>query len=418
MRTRERPPRARPSSLALTIACNASLQLQESVPDVAPSEEELEGTAAHWVARRYIAGYGHELPVNAKFYSEGREWVVDADMYAGAKLYERALGGYHPDMHIEEFVEIPRVHRDECAGTPDAWRFFPDAREAFEAYKQPDGSWAVPEGLPESAFAAGLVKLLRVGDYKYGHRYVEVFENAQLSAYAAGVLDALEMSDADDLLYVELILVQPRSYHRDGPVRVWRTKASNLRTVINDANDAVDRALMPLGESFAPKAETGPHCIDCRARHVCKALQANAMRLVDFSHTAERVELPPWALGIELAIVQDARKRLEAREEGLAAQAEALIRAGQNVPLYHMEPGRSVLAYHDDVNVEELIGLGDLIGVDLRKKLQRKDLVVTPTQAIQLGVDPAVMKAYASRSPGAMKLARDNSITARKVFSK
>lgn len=403
-------PRIRPSGLALTVACNASLQLQESVAPLPPTDEEAEGTAAHWVARRYLAGYGPELPVGAKFHNEGRDWTVDADMHAGAILYHNALGGCHTDLHVEEYVECKRVHYTECAGTPDAFRFYHDARTAYAA---------CPDGLPVDRFLAGRIKLLRVGDYKYGHRYVEVFENFQLGAgYASGILDKLGLHDIDEDLYVELILVQPRSFRREGPVRVWRLPAIELRHNVNDAHEAADVALMPLGEPFAPKAKTGKHCLDCRARHVCMALQTQTMSLVDYAHTAERVELPPMALGQELAIVEDAITRLEARQSGLAAQAEAMIRAGGAVPFYGMAPGKSILQYLDDVNTDELVGFGDLINVNLRRKQERKDLVVTPTQAIQLGVDEEAMKAYAHRPPGKLKLARINSVTVRKVFNK
>jgi hypothetical protein len=403
------PVRVRPSSLALVIACNASLQLQESVPPLQPTKEKREGTAAHWVARRYLAGFAHELPVGTKFPSEGETWEVDDDMHAGAMMYMRAMNAPDPEMHIEEWLPITRVHQSECAGTPDGWRFYQDARQAYQT---------CPAGLPEGKFNAGRIKLLRVGDYKYGHRFVEVFENPQLSAYAAGVMELLGLLDIDDDLYIELVLVQPRSYTREGQVRYWRTKAIGLRNVLIEANDAADRALMPLGESFAPIAEPGKHCLDCEARHVCTALQNAGMRWIEYAGTAERTELSPLAAGIELVVIHEAMKQLEARKTGLEAQAEALLRAGQPVPYWHMEAGQSKLTYFDNVNADELVGLGDLIGVNVRKTLQRKDLVVTPTQAIQLGIDPEVMKAYAHRPPGALKLARDNSTTARKVFSK
>lgn len=403
--------RIRPSGLSLTVACNASLQLQESVPPLPQTDEEAEGHAAHWVARRYVAGFGAELPVGAKFTYDGTEWKVDADMFAGAKLYERALGGVHPALHIEEWTEVKRVHLFECGGTPDGWRYFPDARATCLPGLALDG-------VPLDRFLAGEIKILRVGDYKYGHRYVEVFENYQLGAYAAGVADKLGLDDTDENVYVELVLVQPRSYHADGAVRIWRTKLVNLRALINIANNNAHQALIPFNAPNPPQATTGSHCIDCKARHVCATLQKNTMHLVDFSHTPERVELPAWALGQELMIVQDARKRLEAREEGLAAQAEALVRGGQAVPFYHMEAGRSYLTYFDDVNADELVGLGDCVGIDLRKKLERKDLVVTPTQAMQLGIDETVMQSYAHRPKGTLRLTRDNSITARKVFSK
>lgn len=397
------PVRARPSSLALIIACHAALQLQELVPVLPPTDEQAEGTAAHWVARRHLAGFGHELPIGAKFQSDGQEWTVDADMFYGAMLYARTVG-VHPDNHIEEWLAVPRVHESECAGTPDAWRFFNDARDAYRE---------CPPGIPIEKFNAGKIRLLRVPDYKYGHRYVEIFENPQLSSYATAVLDKLEISDTDPDLYVELMLVQPRSYHPDGPVRIWRVQAHTLRAMLNVAHNAVGLAL-----GANPTAKTGPHCIDCTARHECEALRRNTLRIVDFTHSAERTQLPPEALAQELMIVQDARKQLEAREAGLEAQAEAILRAGGRVPFYSMKPGRSNLTYFDDVNTDELVSLGDLVGVDLRKKLQRKDLVVTPTQAIDLGIDPAVMNAYASRPPGKMKLTRDNPTAARKVFAK
>lgn len=409
--------RGAPSSLALYIACNAALQLQESVEVQPPTDEEAEGTAAHWVARRYLAGHAHELPLGAKFLSEGKQWEVTPDMYAGARLYVRALlsyilgGGIDPEVHIEEKVKIARVHETDCEGTPDMWRYFPDARYAYLE--------ACPEGLPVDRFNAGLIKLLRVGDYKFGHRYVEVFENAQLSAYASGIMDLLGLHDIDDDLYVELILVQPRSYHPDGPVRIWRTKAINLRNILIAANDALERALMPITDAFfAPKAKTGPHCLDCRARHVCVTLQYQNGHIIDFSHKAERAELPPMALGQELMIIQEAIKRLTARETGLAAQADAMLRRGERVPFYHMEAKSGALTYFPNVTADEIVGLGEMAGVNLRKTPKLKDIVVTPTQAIDLGIDPDVMRHYAARSPGKMTLTRDNSVTARKVFSK
>lgn len=408
--------RVAPSSLALTVACHASLQLQESVPPMPETDEEAEGTAAHWVARRYLAGYGNELPVGAKFISNGKEWTVDADMFAGARLYERAMGGQHPDMQIERRVEIPRIHLNYCSGTPDGFRYFEDARDAYITEAT---LGETPQGLPADLFHAGRLRLIRVGEYKYGHRYVEVFRNHQMSGYASGVTELYELSEDDETIFVELILVQPRSYHPDGPVRVWRVPLPALNTTIIEAGNAARYALIPLDDvSHAPRARTGTHCVDCRARHVCGTLQVNTQRLVDFAHGPERVDLPPMAMGQELMIIEDAIERLEARRTGLAAQAEAMLRAGKPVPFYHMEPGQSKLTYFDNVNADELVGLGDLLGINLRRTLALKDQIVTPSQAIQLGIDADVMKSYARRPTGALRLARDNSITPQKVFSK
>lgn len=394
-----------PSSLDLTVKCHASVQLQAQVPALPDTEEEAEGKAAHWVALRYAAGYGRtELPLNAKFTFENRTWTVDMDMLAGATMYAHAAGGTHNDLRLEDPVKVKRVHSEHCWGTPDAWRFFPDARKAHEV---------CPFEIPTILFHAGQIKILRVPEYKYGHRYVESFGNLQIAAYASGVMDRLNLDDLDPSLWVEMVIVQPRSFKAEGPIRWWRIQASALRPWINRASNAAHAALAPN-----PVATTNDSCIDCRARHACATLQYATGALIDFSAQGELVEMPHDAIGTELAMVQDAIKRLEARETGLAAQAEAIIRQGKPVSFFHMEAGQSRLTYFENASVDELLGFGDLVGVDLRRPLTKKDLLVTPTQAIQLGIDAVTMKHYADRPKAALKLARDNSITARKVFAK
>lgn len=398
------PALIRPSGLGLTVACPASVLLQSSVPLLPATEEELEGTAAHWVAMRYAAGFGRELPVGAKFLSLGREWTVDLDMVVGATMYMNAIGAPHQNLRLEDAVQIPRVHAEHCHGTPDAWRFAPDAREMLEH---------CPPQMPADRFHAGLLKLIRVGDYKYGHRYVEVFENYQLVSYASGVMARLQLDDNDDDLWLELLIAQPRCYHREGPIRRWIIQAHELRACLNIAKSAAAEAL-----TANPRAITNEGCIDCKARHACKTLQYAASALTEFSTTAEVVEMPHEAIGTELSIVEDAIERLVARASGLQAQADTILRSGRPVAYYHLAPGESRLKYFDNVNVDEVVDLGDVLNIELRKPQTKKDMLVTPTQAIALGIDPETMKSYAHRPPAALKLTRDNSITARKVFSK
>jgi Protein of unknown function (DUF2800) len=391
----------RPSSLALTVACAASVRLQATVPPLPPTEEDAEGTAAHWVAMQYAAGRAAEFPVGAKFRINGRDWEVDMDMSVGARIYAAALEAPNGYLRLEDTVKISRIHPDLCHGTPDAWRFFP-------TYTFPEAVRAAYPRLPSHP-----VKLIRIGEYKYGHRWVEVFDNAQMSAYAAGVMERLNLTDNDPDLWVELVLVQPRTYTREGPVRTWRIEAVDLRPVINQAWNAVQRALLP-----EPPATTNEHCIDCTARSVCKTLQYATSAFIDFSTSAEVVEMPAEAIGQEMIILEEAMNRLKARLTGLQAQAEALLQQGKPVAFYHMEPGQSRMIYRDDVDIAEVIGLGDLLGVDLRKPQTKKDQLVTPRQAIDLGVDADIIKKYSHRPPAAYKLARDDTVTARKVFYK
>lgn len=385
----------RPSMLDLIVACAASLKLGSLMPLREPTEDEREGTAAHYIAQQFASGNHVNYPVGTKFMSGGKEFTVDLDMVVGATMHVNAMGGTHPELRVEDPVGIPQIH-EKCHGTPDAWRYLQNV--------------ILPPG-PE--IPTHPVNVVRVGDYKYGHRFVEVFSRYQLIAYFFGVLNRLNLTIYEPNLWAEFIITQPRSYHRDGPVRIWRVPAILLNASLQALKRAADEA---LGDN--PIAQTGTHCLDCEARLICRTLQTATYSWMDYANTAEAVELPPDVVGQELNLIDEAITRLEARRIGLAAHAESMLRAGQRVALYHMEPGQSRLVYKDDVNIDEVVGLGELCDIDLRKPQTKKDMLVTPTQAIQLGIDEGVMSKYAHRPPAALKLVRDNTITARKVFSK
>lgn len=385
-----------PSSLALTVACNASAQLQATVPAPPETDEEAEGTAAHLVAMQAAAG--NVMPMGAQFTSGGRTWTVDVEMFNGARAYARALGGPHGYLRLEDPVKIPAIHPEHCWGTPDAWRLFATFNE-----------WAQERG-PEVAapfINRGIKQVVRVGDYKYGHRYVEVFENFQLVAYAMGILDRLEISDNDTLF--ELILVQPRSYHREGSVRVWLVPAFHVRALVNIAMGAAHEALKP-----DPVARTGRHCIDCTARHRCVTLKHSAANVVDYAATAELEPLDVDAMGSELRILDDAHKRLEARRTGLAAMVEATLRAGQRVPHYELTPGQSRLTWLPGVTPEQIAELGDMLNVTLRKPLA----VMTPRQAIDSGIAEGIISQYADRPPAPLIVKPVSTVAVDKAFSK
>lgn len=372
-----------PSSLGLTVACNASVSLQAAIPPLPETDEEAEGTAAHIVAGWAASGVNFEF--GQKFTSGGRDWLIDIDMYNGAKLYAKALGGFSTFLRVEDAVKCSRIHPEHCRGTPDAWRYFPEGT-------------AESNGLP----------LLRVGDYKYGFRYVEVFENYQLLAYAVGVMERLGLSDNEGLM-LEFILVQPRSYHRDGPVKIWRALAQNVRGLVNIANSAAHAALGP-----DPIARTGNHCIDCRARHRCATLQQSTASIVDFSSVAELQPDNPVAMGNELHTLDAAIARLQARRTGLAVAVDAVLRAGQRTPWYELQPARSNLKWKEGATPELIRDMGELFGVRTIKPLEP----ITPRQAIDAGIDESVIVPhYAERPPAHLVVKPTDTKAVDKVFN-
>lgn len=360
-----------PSALHMTVPCPRSLTLQAQVPPTPDTEDELEGQVAHIVCH-HTANRTIKYTLGDIVQHKGRDWKVDNDMLEGAAIYAEEAQ-MHSAAQYEEPVAIPEIHA-ECWGTPDYWRHIPEANMVKDA------------------------------DYKHGHRYVEEFENYQGTGYLVGVANRLQLADSVTAVFS---VVQPRCYTA-ASVREWTTTVGRLRQLVGDViRPAVLEALGP-----EPRARTGQHCLDCKARHTCSLLQQNAQGLVDFSGTAMPVMQTPETMGAEARILHDAIYRLKARYEGLTANIEAINRGGGNVPYWGLKPGNAPLKW--DVPVQDVIALGKTVGISLEKPAE----VITPTQAKSAGIDEALVLAFASRGKAALKLKPDDLTAVRKVFNR
>lgn len=363
-----------PSSAARWVVCAGSVMLEAMYPE---SDEDkvaaAEGTAAHWAGSEMLAGRLVDVGQVAP-----NDIVLTEEMIDAAELYveavDAALAGRSRNyLHIEEKIEIPSVNVLNW-GTSDLWFYF-DAE-----------------------------RLLNVVDFKFGHGFVDEFENWQLIDYAAGILDSLGIDGLDDqAVRVNLTVVQPRSYHRNGPVRTWSVLASDLRPYINKLRNAAEAALMT-----GAKCKPNPECLHCKARHACEALQIDAYRSAQISAGSVPVDLTPAALGLELHFLRAAAKRLEGRITGLEEQTRQQIGQGVLVPFFAVESveGRETWAKP----VPEVLELGQLFGVNLAK-----NEAITPKQAVKAGLPAEVLSAYTQRSRG-LQLVADDGKQARKVF--
>lgn len=113
--------------------------------------------------------------------------------------------------------------------------------------------------------------LIRVYDYKHGQGVlVEVEENSQELYYALGI--AREVGWCFDEL--ELVIVQPRAAHSDGPVRRWRCSADRLR----EFEAELRQAALDTEDPDAPLL-AGDHCGFCPAGAYCSALRDKAFEV-------------------------------------------------------------------------------------------------------------------------------------------
>lgn len=353
------------SSARRWMRCPGSIRLQQSYPQ-ADTEHQRTGTAAHWHKEEYQQGVLYDVGQTAP---NGVE--ITDEMIAGSELAHDYIDSIRrnrntAELHTERTVMASIIH-SQCGGTPDDVIVAP-----FE---------------------------LHVFDYKFGHRVVDPFENWQLILAAIAYGFKAETQ-------VHLHIIQPRGFSREGAIRTWSTTGSQLTPYIQKLRDGAAAAMAP-DAVLQPSEECG-HCL---ARHACPALQDTAANIMDLTRVAVPFNLTDAQMGTELKYLDAAQKRLDARLSGLQAEVESRLRAGRAVPHWELAP--TVPRVEWTVPTEQVIAMGQLMGVDLRKPGQ----VVTPTQAKKI-IDPATVDALSARPQGTMKLSPVNSAFARKVFQK
>lgn len=363
-----------PSGAAAWRRCGLWVAMNQAFPQP-DSPETLEGTAAHWVAWEILAG----RPV-AEGTPAPNGVIVTDEMIEGAELVVDTVRARIPAgtvLHVEEPVAIPRIHA-QCWGTPDIWAFY------------------------------GVT--LEVIDYKFGHRFVDEYENDQGVAYTAGILDVLAEKLGkgpglfDQRLKVNFTVIQPRCFYKGSPVRTWSVMASDLRAHINQLSMAAEKALLP-----EPTGVTNEECRHCPGRHACPALQQAAYADAEYAVKSSPVELSPAAASLELRMMERALVRLQNRVEGMREAVTVYGRQGHATPFHRLEQGYGRTQWN--MPPGQVIAMGQLMGVDLSKPG-----VVTPAQAKKAGVDEAVIKAYSTTPLGQIKLVPDNPADARRVF--
>lgn len=219
------------SSMHRWMNCPGSVRLSKNLPNISSKYAE-EGTLAHDIAgKRLLTG----------------DWPPDCDdeMKEQLQTYidtvendQKEMGG--GALSVEVSFKLDEVYPG-AFGTADAVIYYPKT------------------------------KFLRVYDLKYGAGVpVEVVNNVQLSYYGLGALYNMKAL-VDD---IELVIVQPRCFHVDGPVRRWRLSPLELLEFSGDVSKYAKATENPN----APLVP-GDWCRWCPAKASCPALREESMSL-------------------------------------------------------------------------------------------------------------------------------------------
>jgi len=353
------------------VHCPGSVALSAAHPIDDASPKRAEGTAAAWVAAQVLHGV---CLVPGQLAPNGV--AVTNEMLDGADLYQDAVRRVlaPEDMHIEEHMRAPSIHA-EAMGDADVWG------------------------------VAANTGVIHVFEYKFGHRYVEAFENWQGAGYAIAAYE--RHGEVDEVAQVvEFTVVQPRYFGPHPQVRTWRTSMVALRAMRNQLARAAEVAQRP-----DPPTRVGDYCRICPARHVCVTLQTGATAEAEYTGEATPFALNVHQASTELRLLQKAKAIIEAREDGLEIEITAALTRGERSA--HFQLSRSTpRETWESSKVESVLGMAALLNVNVTKP----PALITPNQAKKAGLPADLVDSATFRPPGELKLAPIDTNAARKAF--
>ncbi len=312
--------------------CPGSVNLLNSIPDTRePSIYAEEGTAAHMLGEECIKKQENPLDHVGEIIEtpEGSEILVTEEMAKAVKAYVDSIE-----------YEITRF------GTN---RSFLRLEEKFELDIK--GAFGTNDALLHIPFDT-----IKLWDYKHGKGVVvDVEGNKQLLYYALGALKG-----RGDVSGVEIIIVQPRAYHPDGPVRRANYTIKQLQCFESDLKEAISRTRQPNASLHA-----GDWCKFCDAKGQCPEIKKEVVKLaqMEFDEIGAR---PVSVKSLSLANRIDIHKKSSLIFDFLKEVSESLKHealSGTEIPGHKLVKSKTNRKWCSETRV--ITALRDKYGDDL-----------------------------------------------------
>lgn len=339
-----------PSAASRWMNCPASVAMSAKVPPSPTSVYAAEGTAAAFLAetllkngKNAIEYKGSMIEVDGwdcvflegpKRRAEDFVFLVDDEMIDAVQIYLDTVRAEHSkgsQLLVEHRVNVACIN------------------ERVNAVL--DAAVVVPWGK------------LTVIDFKYGKGVVvEVEENSQLLTYLAGV----QRASTEVFTEMEVVIVQPRAPHADGPVRRWTVSRERLDKFIREA---WRYALVALGDD-AP-FEMGDHCRWCAVNGQCpeQAREAKIMAKTDFEEVGQEIQSPDLMPVAQIAALYGYRKQMENWFKAMGEILREKLNTGEEVPGWKLVAGVGNRQWTDEIDAEKKLRAHGL---------RKKDIVLKP----------------------------------------
>jgi len=273
-------------------ACPGSLALTAGLPDK-ESEAAAWGTACHQVSEKCLRQGKDAIDfLGTTEKTKAHSFVVDDEMAETAQEYVDYVRGQRgeqdwlpgPCPACEGTGLLPRdpSHCGACGGTGDAFGY---AKELFIEQRFSLAKINPPfdaGGTGDAVILDRVNKTIEIVDLKGGRGVVvEAVGNKQLRTYALGAV----LANPGDWRTVRVTIVQPRAPHPDGRIRSEDFDVIDLFDWTVDLQEAMAKAAkaqwafgFASDEGWAPAYLTaGDHCLFCKAKATCPALQKTAL---------------------------------------------------------------------------------------------------------------------------------------------
>lgn len=369
--------------------CLGAAQARAAYPGVPsePSESRLEGRACHEASQKMLERWrkGGVLDFTGIVGSLSKDGIViTQELFDAAYEYVNDVAKFCDFNFVSKELKVEQ--RVDLSLWLPGWYCIPDA-------------WVYESSC----------NTLIVWDAKFGHSLVEPFENWQLLIGAFGVIQGLNLpGHVQDAVKLDLRVVQPRGFHRDGPIRKWFVTAKDVAHYWRILHEA-----LPVVTGESPPCTVGTQCKNCSARANCDTLLRVSYEGIDFAGKLQTHTLTGHNLGVDLKLLRRAQKAIEYRLSGLEEQAIHELSNGGLVSYFSTERGKGRERWKKDVPHAEVIMMGDLLGVDIRKPVEMD----TPAQVRKKGIDESVIREYSETPMTALKLVEVDDAKVRQIFN-
>lgn len=351
------------TNLPRFIVCNGSITMPVNVPYNVNDESRIEGNAAHWLIEK----------VHKRIHTV--EELTNRKAENGFSITGEMVE--HTEAYLKDIMDKGFAECDTSYG--DGQNYQINGRADWLNY---DASTAT----------------LDISDFKYGWSIIEAKDNWTLISHAIGFI----LNNPNFVIHtVRLRVYQPRPHHPLGKIREHvytiqeiHEKWSYLKTILFNPSKILN---------------TSTNCKDCPARVNCPATMKAEMNAIDISETAYIANVDDITLGFLLDQIDRATETLKQGKKAYTELALHRLKAGKIVPGYGVEKDLTNKQWKDGITVDTAMLL---TGKDLGKKQ-----LITPKQAIDLGVPEATIDALSERKEKGVKLSRISAATqVKKLF--